>query len=233
MSPVWDDERVARGMRAQLDLRRERMRAGERPIGWKIAFGSPAALENLGIEAPLVGFLLESSCLESGASYSLASAIRPALEPEIAVHMGADLPAGSDRAQAIAAISGLGVAIELADLDRPLDDLEAVVATNVFQRAVMLGPVREARAGASMEGIVCRLFRNGVETDVVDDPAAVTGEPVGLVTHVADFLGAAGESLRAGDVIITGSVTPLVWVEPGEQIRFEVTSLGSLEVAFE
>ena len=40
----WDDPRIARGMTAQLAKRRERIAAGERPLGWKVGLGSPATM---------------------------------------------------------------------------------------------------------------------------------------------------------------------------------------------
>jgi len=54
---LWDDARVARGMRAQLALRRQRLDAGDAPLGWKVGFAAPAMLKRLDITGPLVGFL--------------------------------------------------------------------------------------------------------------------------------------------------------------------------------
>jgi 2-keto-4-pentenoate hydratase len=48
------DPRVERGMRTQLADRRARLERGDRPVGWKIGFGSPSAMEHLRISAPLV-----------------------------------------------------------------------------------------------------------------------------------------------------------------------------------
>ena len=49
MSAPWDDPRVARGMKAQLEQRRERIAAGEKALGWKVGFGAPAAMGKLKI----------------------------------------------------------------------------------------------------------------------------------------------------------------------------------------
>ncbi len=53
-----------------------------------MAFGAPQALEQLGLGAPLVGFLTSRAFVEPGAVYSIAGWTKPALEAEIAVHMG-------------------------------------------------------------------------------------------------------------------------------------------------
>jgi hypothetical protein len=81
------DERVAAGMRLQLAARAERLRAGDRPLGWKVGFGSAAAMARLGIDRALVGFLLRGNLLPDGAEVPLDGWAAPALEPEIAVHL--------------------------------------------------------------------------------------------------------------------------------------------------
>lgn len=232
MSPLLDDPRVADGMAAQLSWRDERLEAGERPVGWKVAFSAPAAMENLGIEAPLVGFLTDRALVESGSDYSLHGWTKPALEPEIAIHMGASLGAGTDRDAAAAAIRGLGPAIELADLDAPVEDVRNVVATNIFQRGVILGPVDEDRRGGDATGITARVYDHDELIAEQDDPCSVVGDLVDVTRHVADLLAAAGSELAEGDVIISGSVVPIVFVEPGRHIRLELDPLGALDVNF-
>lgn len=80
------DARVARGMAAQLERRRERLAAGERPLGWKVGFGAAAAMERLGIDRPLVGFLTDRGLLEDGAEVPVGGWHAPA-QPEIAVRV--------------------------------------------------------------------------------------------------------------------------------------------------
>ena len=84
-------------MAMQLAHRRARLDAGEKPLGWKLAFGAPAALERLGISGPLVGYLTDRAQLPSGTTLSAAEWTKPLVEPEIAIYMGKDLPGGGDR----------------------------------------------------------------------------------------------------------------------------------------
>lgn len=232
MSPLWDDPRVAEGMAVQLRWREERLAAGERSIGWKVGFSAPAAMANLKIEAPLTGFLTDRALVSSGADYPIGGWVKPVLEPEIAIHIASDLPAGGDRDAAAAAIGGLGPAIELADLDSPVEDVRNVVATNIFQRGVILGPVDESRRGGDATGIVARIYDHDRLIAEQDDPCAVVGNLVDVTRHVADLLGAFGSGLSAGDVIIAGSVVPFLLVEPGQHIRLELETLGQLDVRF-
>jgi 2-keto-4-pentenoate hydratase len=205
------DPRIADGMRAQLAARRERLAAGERSLGWKVGFGSPEARERLVTDRPLVGFLTDKGLIEDCTVVSLDGWTAPVLEVEIAVRVGSD---------AVAA------AIELADIDPPPVDVHEILAGNVFHRHVLLGPFvacdpREVRA---------RILRDGVTVAATDDPAAATGDVCEVVRSTADLLDACGESLRDGDVVITGSIVPPIPLSPGERYRAELSPLGALEV---
>jgi len=216
-------------MLAQLTERRRRIEDGEASLGWKLGMGVPAAMAKLGTDAPLVGYLLAPARVEDGGTVSLDGWGTAKLEPEIAVHMGADLAAGASRADAEAAIAGLGAAIELVDLDPSADDPEAILAADIFQRHVLLGPVTE---GATAAGTSARALKNGDEAAATDDATEATGDPVDLVLHVANVVGAAGEGLRAGEVVICGSVVPALDVAPGDTVEVQLDPLGSLTVSF-
>ena len=232
MNSNSEDPRIARGMQMQLSRRREHLARGEQALGWKVGFGAPAAMEKLGISAPLIGFLTDRALVASGATLSLSNWKKPLAEPEIAVHMGSDLPAGADRNAVKRAIKGIGPAIELADLDRPPDDVEQILAGNIYQRNVILGPCDASRAGAVLDGLTGRILRNGTEVARTSDPQANTGDLIGIVRHVADVLAAFGELLRAGQIIITGSIVPPLWVEAGEAVDFQLDPLGGVSIRF-
>ena len=216
-------------MLAQLTDRRQRLEGGDASLGWKLGMGVPAAMAKLGTDAPLVGFLLASGRVDDGGTVSLEGWSTPKLEPEVAAHMGADLGAGASREEAEAAIAGLGPAIELVDLDPSLGDPEAILAADIFQRHVLLGP---PIAGATAAGAAARASLNGDEAAATDDATAATGDPVELVMHVANVVGEAGEALRAGEVVICGSVVPALDVAPGDTVAIELDGLGSLSVSF-
>jgi len=233
MTLPWSDPRIARGMEAQLARRRTRLAAGDRSLGWKVGFGAPAAMEKFRIAAPLVGYLLKSGELASGATASLAGWTKPVAEPEIAVIIGHDLAPGGDRAAAAAAIAAIAPAIELADADLPFEDPEAILKGNIFQRHVVLGAPDASRAGGETSGLTGRIFRRGAEAAGTTDPQALTGNIIGIVRHVADLLGAFGERLAAGEIIITGSVVPPLLIEEDEtDVAFDLDPVGAVSVAF-
>ena len=217
-------------MAAQLTERRRRMDAGEAPLGWKLGMSAPAVMEKLGTDAPLVGFLLEPARVRSGGTVDVSGWQNPRLEPEIAAHMGADLGADASREEAEAAIAGLGVAIELVDLDPDASDPEAILAADIFQRHVLLGP---PRSDASADHVTATVSLNGEEAASTEDATQATGDPVALVLHVARTLAAAGERLRAGEVVICGSVVPALAVASGDAVEVTLDPLGRLSVLFD
>jgi 2-keto-4-pentenoate hydratase len=232
MTAAWDDPRISRGMAAQLAHRRELLRAGEKPLGWKLAFGGPAAMDRLRTKAPLVGYLMQSAAVPPGATLSVLNWKKPAAEPEIAVHLGKGLPADSGRRAAMDAIVGLGPAIEVADVDHPSGDVEGTLARNIYQRHVILGRNDVTRAGGILSGLTCRVLRNGTEIVSTSDLQALTGELLDIVRHVADLLAVFGETLQAGQIIIAGSIIPPIWIEPGEDIIFSLTPGDTISIRF-
>jgi 2-keto-4-pentenoate hydratase len=230
---AWDDPRIARGMGTQLAVRRARIAAGEKPIGWKVGLGAPPAMERLKIKAPLVGFMMERSLIPNGSIVSFAGWTQPVAEPEVAVYMGQDLAGGANRDATIAAIAGVGPAIELADLSPPPADVEVALAGNIFHRHVILGACDTARAGAKLDGLTGHVFRRGALAARQDDVQQLIGEMIGIVAHVAGTLEASGEKLRAGDVIITGSIVPPPFIEPDEtEFTYALEPIGGLSVRF-
>ncbi len=100
-------------MAAQLNRRRERIKAGEKPLGWKVGFGAPAAMEKLGIDAPLVGFLTDKALVASGSTISLADWRKPvALNSSVVrAHHGGPQPQRIGNESLQCELADLGVVI--------------------------------------------------------------------------------------------------------------------------
>jgi 2-keto-4-pentenoate hydratase len=233
MSETLSDPRIANGMRAQMELLNRQLDGGAKQIGWKVGLGAPAMQAKCGLTAPIVGFLLDRAELASGATISLAGWQKPAAEAEIAAYIGRDLPAGAGREEVRRAIAALGPAIELADVDGPMDDVQAVLAGGIFQRHVILGPRDPMRSGARLDGLRGRVTQSGQNVPVPADLEANIGEVVNIVRHVADVAATVGGGLRAGQFIICGSLTVPMMLEPGASgVDFELAPIGAISVRF-
>jgi 2-keto-4-pentenoate hydratase len=230
---AWDHPLIKKGMPAQLAKRRARIAAGEKPLGWKVGLGAPASMQKVGITAPIVGYLMQRALLLSGSTVSLADYIRPVAEPEICVRMMSDLGPGATVDSAMSAIKEIFPAIELADQD-PVptsDNLDVVLEGDIYQRHVIL--CGNTRFGASTSGLTSRLIRRGKEAARTSDPEALTGKHGDIVAHVANTLAAYGEKLSAGDVIITGSITPPIMLEPNDdELIHALDPIGEVSVSF-
>ena len=217
--PRVGDDRITRGMQAQLADARRTLDRDERPLGWKLGFGTDAAMQKLGIDAPLVGYLPTANRLESGAVVDISDWGNAKLEPEIVARAG-------DKGE----ITAIGAAIELVDLDTSVGDPEAILERNIFQRHVLLAPVTE---GASPDDVKLVVTVNGEEAAASDAVTEATGDLDGLVKHVAKTLKAAGAELERGDMVICGSIVPALSISPGDTVEVSLAPLGSLTVSFE
>lgn len=208
------DPRVVAGMERQLAARRERLGAGEEHVGWKVGLNAPALMEHLGLESFVVGHMLSGNRLAGGDPASVAGYAAAAAEPEVAIRVGHD-----------GGITAVGAAIELVDIDRGFDDLEAIVATNIFHRGVLLGP-QFAQPG-DLDG--------GTLTSKHGEQAIETPAPADLERTLATVrarLEEAGTELASGDIVIAGALLPAVAVAPGDEIALDLGPLGRVELSF-
>jgi 2-keto-4-pentenoate hydratase len=189
-------------------------------------------MDRMGITAPLFGFMTDRSLVKPGSTLTIAGWTRAVLEPEVAVYLGSDVPAGAGEADVLGAIAGLAPAVEIADFDPDVQDVEGILACDIFHRHVLVGPIDRSRAGGSITGIEARVFRDGKKIAGGPGPADFPAETAVILQALAEALEAGGEALRAGDVVITGSLVPPVKVVPGDAMRAEIGPLGQIEVRF-
>jgi len=198
------DERVERGMRRQLAT------VPEDRIGWKIALNAPALMEGLGLAEPGLGYLTRARVAEG--EDSLAEAVAPAVEPELVIEAGEG-----------GGVARVGAALEIVDFDRGLDDVEEVIASNIFHRAVAFGPLVDTVSPGEA------VFRvNEEERAVVSTLEA----PAETLEFVSRFLQGLGRGLDEGDLVIAGALAPATPVGAGDVASLEVAGIGSVSLAF-
>jgi 2-keto-4-pentenoate hydratase len=206
---------VERGTTAMLVRRREILGQGAEAIGWKVGFNISAAQEKLGIDAPLAGFLSSDGLLEDGAEVSLDDG-PVVVESEVAVELGPD-------ARSIVALLP---ALEVADPPDLDQDVETILAGNIFHRAVVFGPrVETNQPGAG------RVLVNG-EVEHVMAPGETGAHLEEMVEAVRKRLAAVDEDMLPGQRIITGVLAPPHAAHPGDRVRLELDGLGGVELVF-
>ena len=109
----------------------------------------------------------------------------------------------------------------------------AVLSGNIFHRSVILGTPDKARAGVKLDGLAGLIFRQGTPDARQDDLQQNIGNIVDIVAHVAGTLAANGEKLRAGDLIITGSLVPPPLIALDEtEFAYQLAPMERLSVRF-
>ena len=214
MADVDPDGALSRGMRALLERRDAELDGGAALVGWKIGFNSPAIQQHFGLTEAVVGYLVDTGVRPDGATVPVGGWSAPAVEVEVAIRVGR-------RGE----VAGLAPALELVDLDLPFDDLEPILAGNVFQRGVVFGA---EVPGVDPWAVRVTVTKNG---DVVAQ-GRVTEDPAITTVFVGSFLAAHGAALEPGQRIIAGSMVVPIPVAPGDALDVSFGPLGELGVAF-
>jgi 2-keto-4-pentenoate hydratase len=225
------DSGMTRGLERQLETRARLLADGARPVGWKAGFGATDWLDRFGLEGPLVGFLTGASIIPDGGTVDIAAWSRAVAEPELAVRLGEDLVPPINPGKTRDAISSIGAAIELADIDPPPETVEEILAGNIFHRGVVLGPSDPSRAGADLTGLEAGVWLDGTEAARTDRLESLTGRIVDVVAHLASLLSAHGEIMKEGEVVICGSVVPPIPLTPGNRVRYELSPQPAITVS--
>ena len=212
-------DRVVRGLRSQFESLESKRSGGDELVGWKVGLNAAPVQEQLGISRPVLGHLTTASLISPGAAHPVAGGVHVGVEPEVAIHLGAG-----------GAIEALGPAIEIVDLDPAITELEAILAGNVFHRGVVLGPPAAGLQPSELATITASVTKNGVLAERAR--FADAGEPpADAVALIAERLALVGEEPGAGQVIIAGSLTPIVFVEPGDRIEVDLGPLGAVALS--
>lgn len=229
------DEATAYAVQARVHDRLADARYGRR-IGWKIGCTTPVMQTYLGIPNPCGAGLFEGTTHRSGAIVPATDFRHVGIECEIAVRLGRDLePTDTPfRAEDMAgAVESVMAAIELVD-DRYVDwrktDTPTLIADDFFAAGSVLGephPLSAVPDLATLSGVT-RI--NGAEVGR-GRGADVLGHPLAALAWLANSLAARGERLRAGEIVLTGSLVETRWLKPGDKVEIEITGLGTVAMA--
>lgn len=204
--------------------------------GYKIALTSQAIRDLVGVDDPCVGAIFASTSHPSPASIRLANFVRLGLEFELAFRMGKDVPEGRDYdGESITPYVDTAMpAFELIE-DRNADysnlDAASLVADNAWSGGMVLGTPSAAWRNMDLTTAPVSLSYNGESETAVT--GAAMGNPLVSLAYLATVLAAQGRSLKAGDVVMSGSTLATRFAKAGDHAIYTVEGLGSVELRVE
>jgi len=203
------------------------------PAGYKVGLTSATMQAFCGIDHPIAGVVLASRVHRSPAKARRADFGRLGLEFEIAVRIKSDIPVTGKpfTAEAIAPhIDGVCAAIELVD-DRAADyanlDVRSLVADNSWNSGIVLSDF-----SSTWPDLAALLGRATKDGDLIGEGYGrdILGHPFNSAAWLATHLAARGAALKAGQIVMTGSVMKTIFPEQGAHYRFDLEGLGAVEV---
>lgn len=218
----------------QLRMIQRRVDAGETVVGKKIGVTSKIVMDMLKVNQPDFGQMTSGMVFNEGEPIRIDTMIAPRAEAEVAFVLKNDLMGpGVTAADVLRATDCVMPCFEIVD-SRIKDwkiKIQDTVADNASCGVLTLGGMRKSprQLDLALAGMV--LDKNG-EIISTSAGAAVQGSPVNAVAWLANTLGRLGIGLKAGEVILSGSQSPLVPVKAGDSLSCSVGGLGSTSVRF-
>jgi 2-keto-4-pentenoate hydratase len=207
-------------------------------VGYKIGCTNAAMQDMLGVPHPAMGRIHEAGCHRPGAVIDAAGLQMPGAECEIAVRIGADVPAAAapyDRATIADFISACMPAMEI--VDNRHGDWRTVAAAimaadDFFHAGCVLGAEAADWRTLDLSALDGRIVVDG-DVRQTGRSDQVMGHPFEAVAWLANTLGARGATLKAGDFVMTGTIAPVHWIESTPcEVAVEIEGLGAVPARF-
>lgn len=218
----------------QLNIER-RISTGSRRIGSKIGLTSAAVQKQLGVDQPDFGILLDDMAHAQDEPVKWSALSQPKIEAEVAFVLGKDLrDEATTHQELVRAVDHVLPALEIVgsrirDWDIGIAD---TIADNASSSAFVLGTRRYKLSDVDLRLCGMVLERHG---DVVSlgCGAACMGNPLNALLWLARTMAARGAHLKAGDVVLSGALGPMVPVQRGDAFEAHIQGMGSVRAIFE
>lgn len=229
-----DAEKIAQAYAVQAINIRRQVEQGRRIVGRKAGLTAKAVQAQLGVAQPDFGTLLDDMAIGDGEEIDTSLVVQPKVEAEIALVLERDLPYErhsvadilSATAYAVAAIEIVGSRIANWNI-KILDTVADNASSGLFVLGTQPVPLRKL----DLYGCAMAMDRNG-EVVSTGTGAACLGNPINATRWLADTMVRVGSPLRAGDVIMTGALGPMVMVRPGEVFTSRIDGLAPVRAIF-
>lgn len=225
----------------QATLVERHLASGRKQIGWKIGLTSRAMQDALKIDTPDSGVLLDQMLFANGSTIPAGHFIQPRVEAEIAFVMSDSL-AGADcaRDDVIAATDYVAPSLELLDTRILRSDpktgqpriITDTISDNAANAGIVLGDAQHAFNEHDLRWVAAIVSRN----DIVEETglgAGVLNDPVTSVLWLARRMAEYGQSIKPGDVILSGSFIRPIEALPGSDFHADFGPFGSVQITFD
>ena len=235
--PVRDllgSQDVALAYAVQHRLTAQRLATGARIVGRKIGLTSEAVQRQVGVDSPDFGVLFDDMRVDGEGPIRSDRLLQPRAEAEIAFVLAEELSDGPlDQEQVRRATDYAVAALEIVDSrirgwDIAITD---TVADNASSGLFVLGSRHVPLSEFEPAEVTMTLHRDaGLASS--GNGRACLGDPLAALSWLARTARDLGSPLRAGDVVLSGALGPLVDVGPGVQLLAELSVLGRVTAAF-
>ena len=237
VAPLTDREAditIEDAYQIQQRMIQRRLDTGETIIGKKIGVTSKVVMDMLKVDQPDFGMMTSGMVFNEGEAIDTSTMIAPRAEAEVAFVLKSDLQGpGVTAADVLRATECVVPCFEI--VDSRIQDwkikIQDTVADNASCGVLVLGGLRKSPRDIDLALAGMVLEKNG-EVISTSTGAAVQGSPVNAVAWLANTLGRLGIPLKAGEVILSGSQSPLVPVKAGDSLVCSVGGLGSTSVRY-
>ncbi len=221
--------------RVQMAIVASKLDAGESLAGKKVGATNEAIQRSMMITEPIYGHIFKSQQLPNGTAVSLSRLIHPRIECEIAFTLGRDLSGpGTTAEEALEAARSVTASIEINDSRTRGWEIgtREVIADNGVAAHFVLGERELSADDLDLPGLGVVMEKNG-EVVARSTGASILGNPARSVAWLANKVAEHDGGLRAGEVVLAGSMTPMTPVERGDLIEAHFADLGKVSVRFD
>jgi 2-keto-4-pentenoate hydratase len=211
-----------------------RLEAGASVVGRKIGLTSEAVQRQLGVDQPDFGVLFADMEVPDGGVAPMGRLLQPKVEAEIAFGLAADLTEGDlSRDQVANAVAWAAASLEIVDSRVRGWDISFAdtVADNASSGLFVIGDRRVGLATVDPKAVEMAMCVNGVEVST-GRGSATLGDPLLALAWLARKARDLEDPLRAGQVVLSGALGPMVAVRAGDVVSARISTLGEVSVTF-
>jgi 2-keto-4-pentenoate hydratase len=220
----------------QSEILTRALRSGTDSVaGYKVGLTTGKMQQFCGVNEPIAGRILQSNVHASGATLRKSEFHRLGIESELALRIGKEIPPlrpDTSAQELIGYVDAIAAAFEVID-DRDADyahlEASSIAAENSWNRGIVLGEPTSPAAFGDLRELEGRLLVNGAPVATGSSSDVLSG-PLFILAWIAGFARQAGEALRPGQWIMTGSIIPTKFAVEGDTYSFQLGSLPAVTV---